>query len=73
MPDEARVVRFDDGLEVLVLEGDAGVRLGSYRRMLRSPALKLAVWPTAPSAEFRDKRFTSIDELIGALRHKLGI
>ena len=69
MPDKARVVRLEDGLEVFVLEGNAGVTLGSYRRMLRaSPELKIGLWPTAPSAEFRGKRFTSLDELVGALR-----
>ena len=74
MLDQARVVRLEDGLEVFVLEGNAGVSLGSYRRMLRAaPALKINVWPTPPSAEFRDKRFASIEELVRALRLNLGI
>ena len=74
MPDKARVVRLEDGLEVFVLEGKSGVTLGSYRSMLRaSPKLKIDTWPTVPSAEFRDKRFASLEELIGALRLALGI
>ena len=66
------MVRLEDGLEVLVLEGNAGVTLSSYRRMLRSE-LKVGLWPTAPSAEFREKRFASLDELVSALRLALGI
>jgi hypothetical protein len=67
MPDTARIVFLDDGLEVFVLEGNAGVSLSSYRRMLpASPALEIDLWPTAPSAELRDKRFATVDELVAA-------
>ena len=73
MPDKARIVRLADGLELFVFEGTAGVRLDTYRRSINgSPALKVAVWPTQPSAELRDKRFVTVDELVAALRLELG-
>jgi|SRR6185369_12881987 len=74
MEGKSRIVRFEDGLEVFVVDGKAGVTLDSYRRMLRaSPRLRINLWPVAPTAEFREKRFASLDELVRALRIALGL
>ena len=72
MFDKARIVKLDDGIELLLLEGTAGIRLDSYRRGLNAPpALKVGLWPTKPSRALRDKRFPTVEELIVALRLEL--
>ena len=75
MPEQARVVRLEDGLEVFVLEGNDGVKLHTYRRTLRAlPRLwKIDVWPTAPSDEIRNRKFVTVDDLVTALRLKLSL
>ena len=73
MFDRARIVKLDDGIELLLLEGKAGVRLDSYRRAINAPpALKVGLWPTKPSRVLLDKRFPTVEELIVAVRLELG-
>jgi len=49
MPYTARIVFLDDGLEVFVLEGNAGVSLSSYRRMLPALRWKSTCGPPRPA------------------------
>ena len=72
MIDRARIVKLDDGIELFLLEGTAGVRLDSYRRGIDAPPTsKVGLWPTKPSRSLSDKRFPTVDALIAAFRLEL--
>jgi hypothetical protein len=66
-------VELDDGIELFVLEGKAGIRLHSYRRGINAPpVLKVGLWPTKPSPALREKRLSTISDLIAEVRLELG-
>ena len=66
-------MKLEEGIDLFLLEGKAGVKLDSYRRGIDAPAAsKVGLWPTKPSRALRDKRFPTVDALIAALRIELG-